>query len=253
MAAAKERHFIISEADLEDFAKQVQAATMTTLVTLYSFSVDSEGAKALGQGLADFMQQYQGWREDRVIGKGVELLPDAEEMLTPAVRKVAVDTLYAAREDHKVMDQAAILVAANVLRIAGTATTWQELLDGDSALLIRLGHLVFVWGKDSRTIRVVRAEPVPDEAQATAEDLELKVVLEITAPDHLDQQESESFEGFCREFVGAGGGSVKFERALRSIEDRIEDAERTDGQVDWHGVVQQVDDTVKGALAGEGS
>lgn len=110
-----ERQFIISEADLEDFAKQAQAAAMTTLVTLYGFSVDSEGAEAIGQGLADFIQQYQGWMGDRVIGKGVELLPDAEAAVTEAVRKIAVDTLYAAREDNRVMDQAAILVAANVL------------------------------------------------------------------------------------------------------------------------------------------
>lgn len=109
------RQFIISEADLEDFAKQVQAATMTTLVTLYGFSVDSEGGEALGQGLADFFQQYQGWMGDRVIGKGVELLPDADAAVTEAVKKIAVDTLYAAREDNRVMDQAAILVAANVL------------------------------------------------------------------------------------------------------------------------------------------
>jgi hypothetical protein len=110
------RQFIISEADLEDFAKQVQAATATTIVTLHhGFTIDGEDAEALGQGLADFFQQYQGWMGDRVIGKGVELLPDADAAVTEAVKKIAVDTLYAAREDNRVMDQAAILVAANVL------------------------------------------------------------------------------------------------------------------------------------------
>lgn len=109
------KHFIVSEADLEEFAKQAQAAGMTTLVTLYGFSVDSEGAEAIGRGLADFMQQFQGWMEDRKIGKGVVLPADTDAAVTETVRKIAVDTLYAAREDNRVMDQAAILVAAAVL------------------------------------------------------------------------------------------------------------------------------------------
>lgn len=139
---ASARHFIISEADLEDFAKQVQAATCTTLLTLHSgFTIDGPDAEALGQGLADFMQQYQGWMGDRVIGKGVDLLPDAEAVLTPEVRKIAVDTLYAAREDNKVMDQAAILVAAHVLsrmevqdQVIGFLKGRASTLDSEAAL-----------------------------------------------------------------------------------------------------------------------
>lgn len=115
-----DQFFILSEADLEDFAKQVQKATLTTVATALSAAppVDSEEE---AQALADFLQQHQGWMEERRIGKGVELLPDAEEMLTPALRKIAVDTLYAAREDNKVMDQAAVLVAANVVRLVHDA------------------------------------------------------------------------------------------------------------------------------------
>jgi hypothetical protein len=124
--AERERHFIISEADLREFVSQCSAATMTTLVTLYGFSVDSEGAEAIGQSQGDFFQQMAGWMNDREIGKGVELLPDADALLPPALRKVAVDSLYAAREDNKVMDQAAIIVAINVLRGADLAEVIRE-------------------------------------------------------------------------------------------------------------------------------
>jgi hypothetical protein len=136
------RQFIISEADLEDFAKQVQAATATTIVTLHhGFTIDGEDAEALGQGLADFFQQYQGWMGDRVIGKGVELLSDADAAVTEEVKKIAVDTLYAAREDNRVMDQAAILVAANVLtrlevedQVIGYLRGRADTLDSEAAL-----------------------------------------------------------------------------------------------------------------------
>lgn len=120
------RFYIVSEEDLKEFATNASAATMTTLVTLYNLSVDSEGAESIGQGLGDFHQQMSGWLEDRTIGKGVELDPEAEKHLTPELRKIAVDTLYAAREDNKVMDQAAILVAAAVLQGADLTEAIRE-------------------------------------------------------------------------------------------------------------------------------
>lgn len=111
------RHFIISEADLEDFAKLAYAAGVRRAGdVLLAVPLSGDGVEyALDQGVADFIQQHQGWMGDRTIGKGLELPPDAESVLTEEVRKIAVDTLYAAREQRKVMDQAALLVAANVL------------------------------------------------------------------------------------------------------------------------------------------
>lgn len=67
---ADERFFILSERDLTDFAKQTQAVTLTTLVTFYGFSLEADGAEALGQGLSDFLQQQRGWMDEREIGKG---------------------------------------------------------------------------------------------------------------------------------------------------------------------------------------
>lgn len=85
------RHLILSEDDLGEFARMVAEGT----------------------------DPGDSWVEERVIGRGVDLDPEAEKALTPEVRKIAVDTLYAAREANKVMDQDAILVAAAVLTEVG--------------------------------------------------------------------------------------------------------------------------------------
>lgn len=97
--------------------------------------------------------------------------------------------------------------------LAPTTTTWEELLGGESALLVRLGRLVFVWAEATPTIKVVRVEPVEEVAVATEEDLELKVVLEIDVPEGLDPKDSEGFGNLCREFVGAEGSSITPEEA----------------------------------------
>lgn len=82
-----------------------------------------------------------------------------------------------------------------------TEATWTELLGGESALLVRLGELIFIWVKDALVIKVVRASPV-EAAVAVGEDLEVEVVTEIEVPDDLAET-PDSFTAFCREFVGA--------------------------------------------------
>lgn len=96
--------YILSEEDLRVFAGTAFAEAPTG-------GPEDAALDALIQGQAE-------WLEERRLGKGMELPPDAEELVSADVRKVAVDTLYAAREDNRVMDQAAVLVAANVLRAA---------------------------------------------------------------------------------------------------------------------------------------
>ncbi len=110
----------------------------------------------------------------------------------------------------QVVEEARVELPIEAARTAGP--TWQELLGSESALLVRLGQLVFVWAKGAPTIKVVRAEPV-EVATATGEDLELEVAVEIAAPGDLDHRDAEGFEAFCREFVGAGGSSITADEA----------------------------------------
>lgn len=49
--------------------------------------------------------------------------------LADGIRKVAVDTLYQAREDGKVMDEAAVLVAEAVLAEAGNPELRERIKD----------------------------------------------------------------------------------------------------------------------------
>lgn len=124
--------------------------------------------------------------------EGAEPVPDLQQELRAALRQFAGSI-----EPEQVVEVAH----------AADKITWEKLLDGDSAVLIRLGHLVFVWAKDASTIKVVRAEPV-EAAVATAEDLELDVAFEIDVPPELGHHDAEAFETFCREFVGVGGNSI---------------------------------------------
>lgn len=159
------KYLMVSEADLEDFAKQAQAAGMTTLVTLKGFSIDAEDAESVGQGLADFIQQHQGWIEERRLGKGVELLPDVAAVVTEEVQKIAVDTLYAAREDNKVMDQAAILVAAHVLTRLEVRNQVIGYLRGLSASL-RSEAALYSDQKERAELLTDRAEALRDAADS---------------------------------------------------------------------------------------
>lgn len=85
------------------------------------------------------------------------------------------------------------------------ATTWDELL-GESALLVRLGQLVFIWSKDSSFVKVVRAAPVEGEAELSEAIATLDVALEIEVPPGL-RHDGAPFHAFCREFVGGADGT----------------------------------------------
>jgi hypothetical protein len=75
-----------------------------------------------------------------------------------------------------------------------TEASWDELLGGESALLVRLGQLIFIWAKDTSIVKVVRAEEEFGE--------QVEVMTEVEVPPGL-RQDGEPFMDFCREFVGA--------------------------------------------------
>lgn len=75
----------------------------------------------------------------------------------------------------------------------GEKITWEELLGGESCLLIRLGQLLFTWPKDSSIVKIVRTEEETPE--------EVEVAFEVEVPPSL-RQDSEPFMDFCRAFVG---------------------------------------------------
>lgn len=82
-----------------------------------------------------------------------------------------------------------------------TEATWGELLGEESALVLRLGQLVFVWAKNTSIVKVVRVEKV-DEDKLTRPNTALEVIIEVEVPPGL-RQEPGPFTNFCREFVGA--------------------------------------------------
>jgi hypothetical protein len=92
------------------------------------------------------------------------------------------------------------------------ATTWDQLL-GESALLVRLGQLVFIWSKDTSIVKVVRAAPSEGEAELSEAIATLDVALEVEVPPGL-VYDGDPFAAFCRKFVGAEGGSITAEEAV---------------------------------------
>lgn len=162
------------------------------LTALETFAKERDGDLAIGYGKGEWSVALTWGRE----------APDSPMAGAQALGSAAV------------LEDALLQVAqqAHVELGIGSTTTWEELLGGESALLIRLGQLVFVWAKDAPTIKVVRADGM-EATVAAAMDLELDVVTEIDVPEELDPKDSERFDAFCREFVGAGASSITADEA----------------------------------------
>lgn len=113
-----------------------------------------------------------------------------------------------------------------------TETTWTELLGGESALLVRLGELIFTWAKGAPVIKVVRAVPEKPVAELSDEELTIRVILEIEPPADLSQdpEEVDAFVEFCRAFVGADDrfslGAADVKLLTGDLSDYDDDAER---------------------------
>lgn len=124
------------------------------------------------------------------IADGAEPVPDLQRELREAVKTFA----------GSIEPEEAVAVAH-----AADKITWEKLLGDESAILIRLGQLVFIWAKGAEKISVVRAAQIDLQAGKELRDADetLEVVLEIEVPPELTQHDADAFDAFCREFVGA--------------------------------------------------
>jgi hypothetical protein len=99
-------------------------------------------------------------------------------------------------------------------------TTWEELLgggDADSYLLVQLGQLLFVWPKESSSIKVLRNQLGDPAFALTKGGAKLRIALEVEVPSSLIH-DADPFVAFCREFCGAGE-QVPFEAFTEAIQD----------------------------------
>lgn len=133
----EDRLLVLRESELREFVGNASVATMTALVEKYHFSVDSEGAAAIGTALLDLDRQHKDWFDAH---------SGHSELGRPPIPRVIVDALAAQMFDLTMRQRWNQITSSE-----GEPPTWEDEVDGPNAdqkdewRSTARGHLMNIW------------------------------------------------------------------------------------------------------------